>query len=58
MKQDTKAKNIQTKRNLDVLSSLKAKPQANQQNLTFSGTPHRSVSTNQKSKPIKVDKKL
>ena len=59
MKQDTKAKNIQTKRNLDVLSSLKAKPQENQQNLnSFPGASPRSVSTNEKSKPIKVDKKI
>ena len=59
MKQDTKAKNIQTKRNLDVLSSLKAKPQENQQNLnSFPGASTQSVSTNQKSKPIKVDKKI
>ena len=59
MKQDTKAKNIQTKRNLDVLSSLKAKPRENQQNLnSFPGAPPQNVSTNQKSKPIKVDKKI
>ena len=59
MKQDTKAKNIQTKRNLDVLSSLKAKPQENQQNLnSFPGAPPQNISTNQKSKPIKVDKKI
>ena len=59
MKQDTKAKNIQTKRNLDILSSLKAKPQENQQNLSsFPGAPPQNVSTNQKPKPIKVDKKI
>ena len=59
MKQDTKAKNIQTKRNLDVLSSLKAKPRENQQNLnSFPGAPPQNISTNQKSKPIKVDKKI
>tara|TARA_Y100000748_G_scaffold304004_1_gene311254 strand:+ start:363 stop:3434 length:3072 start_codon:yes stop_codon:yes gene_type:complete len=59
MKQDNKAKNIQTKKNLDILSSLKPKPETNQQssNPLQRGVAQNTIS-NQKSQPIKADKKI
>ncbi len=60
MQPENKTRNLQTKKNQDILSGLTATPpkQTSQNAPSFPGAPPQSIVPNQKKEPIKVEKKI
>ena len=60
MQPESKTRNLQTKKNQDILSGLTAPPQkqTSQNAPSFPGAPPQPIVPNQKKEPIKVEKKI
>ena len=60
MQPENKTRNLQTKRNQDILSGLTTTPpkQTSQNAPSFPGAPSQPIVPNQKKEPIKVEKKI
>ena len=60
MQSENKTRNLQTKKNQDILSGLTSPPpqQTSQNAPSFPGAPPQSIVPNQKKEPVKVEKKI